>query len=362
MTATAALPVETDADRVPDTRTGGTVLLRNGTVLTMASGTLEQTDVLVRDGLIAEIGRGLSLPPGVVIIDATGSWIMPGIVDGHSHMAMSGGINESTMSITAQVRVGDVLNGDDLTLYRAAAGGVTTANVLHGSANTIGGQRAIIQMLYRQSADEIEFDGYRPGIKFALGGNVTRNQARFPNTRMGVEAVIRRAFNEAQGYTREWDDYRTLTRDRQLAPPRRDLRLEALAGVLNGDILVHSHGYNADELFMLLETFDEFGVRELTLEHALEAYKIAPEVARFGNRGAFVSTFADNWAYKIEAYDAIPYNVALITEAGGRAIINSDSGERVRRLYADAAKMVRFGGRMKKVKMELFERIRSLEY
>ena len=311
----------------------------------MANGTRERTDVLVRDGRIAAIGQALTVPSSeTVVIDATDAWVMPGIVDDHSHMAMSGGINEATMSITAQVRVGDVLNGDDLTLYRAAAGGVTTANVLHGSANTIGGQRALIQMLYRRSADEIEFDGYRPGIKFALGENVTRSRARFPNTRMGVEAVIRRAFNEARGYTRAWDDYRATSRDSQLAPPRRDLRLEALAGILSGDILVHSHGYNADELFMLLETLDEFGVRELTLEHALEAYKIAPEVARFGNRGAFVSTFADNWAYKIEAYDAIPYNVALITEAGGRAIINSDSGERVRRLYADAAKMVRFGG------------------
>ena len=250
------------------------------------------------------------------------------------------------MSITAQVRIEDVLRGDDLTLYRAAAGGVTTANVLHGSANTIGGQRAIIQMTYGVPATALQFDDYPRGIKFALGENVTRRRNRFPNTRMGQEAVIRRALTEAQVYQAQWDDYEAEVRqaDRRLAPPRRDLRLETLAGVLSGEILVHSHGYNADELFMLLQTLEEFGVRELTLEHALEAYKIAPEIVAFGNRGAFVSTFADNWAYKIEAYDAIPYNVALITEAGGRAILNSDSGERVRRLYVDAAKMVRFGG------------------
>ena len=341
------VPVETDASRVPATRTGGDVLIRNATVLTMAqSGVLEQTDVLVHDGLIAQIGRGLGAPDGTIVVEATGAWVMPGIIDDHSHMASDGGINEGTMSITAQVRIEDVLRGDDLTLYRAAAGGVTTANVLHGSANTIGGQRAVIQMRYGVPAIELQFDDYPRGIKFALGENVTRRRNRFPNTRMGQEAVIRRALTEAQVYQAQWDDYEAEVRqaDRRVAPPRRDLRLEALAGILSGEILVHSHGYNADELFMLLQTLEEFGVRELTLEHALEAYKIAPEIVAFGNRGAFVSTFADNWAYKIEAYDAIPYNVALITEAGGRAILNSDSGERVRRLYVDAAKMVRFGG------------------
>ena len=339
--------VETDASRRPATRTAGDVLIRNATVLTMAQpDVLEGTDILVRDGLITRIGRGLGAPDGIVVVDASGAWVMPGIVDDHSHMASDGGINEGTLSITAQVRIEDVLRGDDLTLYRAAAGGVTTANILHGSANTIGGQRAIIQMTYGVPATELQFDDYPRGIKFALGENVTRRRDRFPNTRMGQEAVIRRALTEAQVYQAQWDDYEAeLTQaDRRVAPPRRDLRLETLAGILSGEILVHSHGYNADELFMLLQTLEEFGVRELTLEHALEAYKIAPEVVAFGNRGAFVSTFADNWAYKIEAYDAIPYNVALITEAGGRAILNSDSGERVRRLYVDAAKMVRFGG------------------
>lgn len=339
--------VETDASRVPATRTGGNVLIRNATVLTMAQpGVLEQTDILVQDGLIAELGRGLGAPDGTVVVDATGAWVMPGIIDDHSHMAVDGGINEGTLSITAQVRIEDVLRGDDLTLYRAAAGGVTTANVLHGSANTIGGQRAIIQMKYGVPATELQFDDYPRGIKFALGENVTRRRNRFPNTRMGQEAVIRRALTEAQVYQAQWEEYEAEIRqaDRRVAPPRRDLRLETLAGILSGEILVHSHGYNADELFMLLQTLEAFGVRELTLEHALEAYKIAPEIVAFGNRGAFVSTFADNWAYKIEAYDAIPYNVALITEAGGRAILNSDSGERVRRLYVDAAKMVRFGG------------------
>ena len=282
------VPVETDASRVPVTRTGRDVLIRNATVLTMAApGTLERTDILVRRGVVAEIGRELDAPDGVVVVDATGAWVMPGIIDDHSHMASDGGINEGTLSITAQVRIEDVLRGDDLTLYRAAAGGVTTANVLHGSANTIGGQRAVIQMKYGVPATELQFDDYPRGIKFALGENVTRRRNRFPNTRMGQEAVIRRALVEAQAYQAQWDDYDAEVRqaDRRVAPPRRDLRLETLAGVLSGDILVHSHGYNADELFMLLQTLEEFGVRELTLEHALEAYKIAPEVVRSATAG-----------------------------------------------------------------------------
>jgi imidazolonepropionase-like amidohydrolase len=190
------------------------------------------------------------------------------------------------------------------------------------------------------------FPNYYPGIKFALGENVIRNQSRFPNTRMGVEATIRRGLRDAQMYQAEWDEYNAFSarEKRRTIPPRRDLRLEALAGILKGEILVHCHSYNMDEIFMILKTLSDFGVRHMTLEHALEAYKIAPEVAAFGDAGAYMSTFADGWAYKIEAWDAIPYNVALIEEAGGNPIINSDSGNTVRWLYLEAAKMVRYGG------------------
>lgn len=338
--------IETDADRVPKTHTGGNVLIKNATILTMTKGTLENTSILVKDGVITEIGPHLSAPKNAAVIDGAGAWVIPGIIDCHSHMAIAGGVNEATDSITAMCRIEDVVRGDDVTIYRAAAGGVTAANLLHGSANTIGGQRAIVQMKYNQPVSELFFKGFPRGIKFALGENVTRSRTRFPNTRMGVEATIRRAFIQAQAYRREWDEYNALSKKlkAKTLAPRRDLRLEALAGVLDGSILVHCHSYNEDEIAMLLGILEEFGVKNLTLEHALEAYKIAPEVASFGNGGAFVSTFADNWAYKIEAFDAIPYNAAVITEAGGTAIMNSDSGERVRRLNLEAAKAVRFGG------------------
>lgn len=344
-TIAADWAVETDADRVPQTKTGGNVLIKNATVLTMTRGTFEATSILIEDGIITEIGQNIDAPRGVTVIDGTGAWVLPGIIDCHSHMSISGGVNEATDSITAMCNIEDVVMGDDLTMHYAAAGGVTTANLLHGSANTIGGQRAIVQMKYNRPYTEVYFDGYPRGIKFALGENVTRSRTRFPNTRMGVEATIRRAFKLAQAYQAEWDAYNALSRREKsrTLPPRRDLRLEALAGVLDGSILVHCHSYNADEIAMVMSVLEEFGVKNLTLEHALEAYKVGPEVANFGLRGAFVSTFADNWAYKIEAYDAIPYNAALIELAGGVPIMNSDSGERVRRMNMEAAKAVRFG-------------------
>ena len=231
-------------------------------------------------------------------------------------------------------------------MYRAAAGGATAANILHGSANTIGGQRIVIQMKYKANPQDMLFKDFAPGIKFALGENVIRNENRYPNTRMGVESVLRMAFEAAQQYGSDWAQYNELS-DEQRArtiPPRRDLRLETLQKVLDNEILVHCHSYNAGEILMLLQTFTRYGIENLTLEHALEAYKIAPEIVKFGKNGAYLSTFADFWGYKIEAYDAVPYNVALINAAGGTPILNSDSGERVRRMNHEAAKMVRWGG------------------
>lgn len=339
----ASWAVETDDDRVPKTHTGGSVHIKNATVLTMTGQTLSNTSILVEKGIIKKIGSDLSEPRGLTVIDGAGAWVIPGIIDCHSHMAIAGGVNEATDSITAQVRIGDVLDGSDITIYRAAAGGVTAANILHGSANTIGGQRAVIQMRYDRPAEELLFDGFPQGIKFALGENVTRTKTRFPVTRMGVEAVIRRALGEARQYQASLDAYESLPRreKKKTLPPRRDLRLEALAGILKGDILVHCHSYNADEIAMVLGVFEEFGIHTLTFEHGLEAFKVAPEIAKFG---ASVSSFADNWAYKIEAYDAIPYNVPLLHEAGVNALLNSDSGERGRRMPQEAGKMVRFGG------------------
>ena len=327
-----------------------TTLIKNATVLTVTKGTLESTDVLLQNGKIAQIGRNIAAPAGAQVIDASGKFVMPGIIDPHSHM-MSDAVNEGSLSVTSMVRIRDVLNPTAINVYRGLAGGVTTINVLHGSANTIGGQNATVKLKYGRPVDEMLFPGAPPGIKFALGENVTRKNSagqpgrprRYPATRMGQEEVLRDAFTRAQDYKRSWEEYRARAAkgDRTAVVPRRDLELEPLVEVLDGKRLVHAHSYRADEMLMLLNLADEFGFKVKTLQHGLEGYKIATEIAK---HGAGVSTFADSWSYKIEAYDAIPYNVAILLRHGVVATINSDSDERVRRLNIDAAKMMRYGG------------------
>lgn len=327
----------------------GPTLIKNATVLTVTKGTLQNTDLLLQNGKIAQIGQNLAAPAGARVIDATGKYVMPGIIDPHSHM-MADGINEGSLSVTSMVRIQDVLNPTAINVYRALAGGVTTINVLHGSANTIGGQNATVKLKWGRDADEMLFPGAPPGIKFALGENVTRKNRRggngpdrYPTTRMGQEEVLRDAFIRAQDYKREWDDYRARVArgDRAAVPPRRNLELEPLVEVLEGKRLVHAHGYRADEHLMLMNIAKEFGFRIATLQHVLEGYKIASEIAAAGT-GA--SSFADSWSYKIEAYDAIPYNNAILMRHGVLQTINSDSDERVRRLNIDAAKLIRYGG------------------
>ena len=329
----------------------GPTLIRNATVLTVTKGTLQNTDLLLQNGKIAQIGQNLTAPAGARVIDATGKYVMPGIIDPHSHM-MADGINEGSLSVTSMVRIQDVLNPTAINVYRALAGGVTTINILHGSANTIGGQNATVKLKWGRSADEMLFPGAPPGIKFALGENVTRKNrqggpgagpARYPTTRMGQEEVLRDAFVRAQDYKREWDDYRARVSrgDRAAVQPRRNLELDPLVEVLEGKRLVHAHGYRADEHLMLLNLAKEFGFKIATLQHVLEGYKIATEIAQ---AGAGASSFADSWSYKIEAYDAIPYNNAIMMRHGVLQTINSDSDERVRRLNIDAAKLIKYGG------------------
>jgi imidazolonepropionase-like amidohydrolase len=323
------------------------VLIKNATVLTVTKGTLQNTDVLLENGRIARIGQNLTAPAGAETYDATGKYVMPGIIDPHSHMSVDA-INEGTLSVTSMVRIEDVINPTAINSYRALAGGVTMTNVLHGSANTIGGQSATLKLKYGRPASEWLIPGAPPGIKFALGENVTRKNrnappgappARYPTTRMGQEEIIRDAFARAKAYQEEWAAYRAKGRNAGLAP-RRDLELEPLVEILEGKRLVHAHSYRADEIVMLLELAKEFGFKVRTLQHALEAYKVAPEIAA---SGAGMSTFADSWSYKLEAYDAIPYNVAVTMRNGVVSTINSDSDERIRRLNVDAAKMMKYG-------------------
>ncbi|PYS73745.1 MAG: amidohydrolase [Acidobacteria bacterium] len=324
-------------------------LIRNATVLTITHGTLANTDVLIRNGKIAGVGKGLTAGANARIIDGAGKFVMPGIIDCHSH-SMLDTINEGTLAVTSMVRTSDVLNPTDIDLYRELAGGVTTLNLLHGSANPIGGLNTVVKIKFGRPASEFIFPGAMPGIKFALGENVKRSSntnlpgatRRYPSTRMGVEETIRDAFTRARDYKKTWDEYKSAVAkgNKNLMPPRRDLQLEPLVEILEGKRYVHAHCYIASEILMLISLADEFGFKIKTFQHVLEGYKVAKEIAA---HGAGASTFADSWAYKIEAYDAIPYNMAILTRAGVVVSVNSDSDERARRLNIEAAKAMHWG-------------------
>src|SRR5215475_2848256 len=279
-------------------------LIRNATVLTVTRGTLQNTDVLLRNGKIAAVGKNLSASPNACVIDGTGKYVMPGIIDCHSH-SMLDTINEGTLAVTSMAHTRDVLDPTDVNIYRELAGGVTTLNLLHGSANPIGGLNTVVKLKYGKPAAEFIFPGAMPGIKFALGENVKQSSRpnqpgvtrRYPNTRMGVEEVIRDAFTRARDYKRAWDEYReTAKKDKNLIPPRRDLQLEPLVEILEGKRYVHAHCYVASEILMLINLADEFGFKIKTFQHVLEGYKVAKEIAA---HGAGASIFADSWAYKI---------------------------------------------------------------
>ena len=340
-------PIETDADRKPRLSIEGSALIRGATIHT-AIGPAFEGDVLVRDGKIVGVGR-VEAPAGVTVIDATGLHLAPGVVDCHSHIAIAGGVNEGSVSISADVTIADVVDPEDLSIYRAAAGGVTTARLLHGSANAIGGRDAVIKMKWGRTADEIRFPNAPEGIKFALGENPKRaggggrgGETRFPGSRMGVEAVLLRAFERARDYSAARNEHdAAIARGEDRDPLRRDVRLDALAGVLDGTILVHSHCYRQDEILMLLDASQRFGFQIATLQHVLEGYKVAREMAALRVGG---STFGDWWAYKIEAYDGIPQNAAMMDQAGVLSSLNSDSDEMMRRMYGEAAKSVRYAG------------------
>jgi imidazolonepropionase-like amidohydrolase len=325
-------------------------LIRNATVLTVSHGTLANADVLIRGGKIAAVGPNLKAPEGARVVDVTGKFVLPGIIDAHSHSMMDGSVNECTKSVTSMARTQDILNPTAVNIYRELAGGTTAALLLHGSCNAIGGLSTTVKFKWGHPAADFPVAGAPPGIKFALGENPKRSnfnipglQPRYPATRMGVEETIRDAFVRARDYKRAWDDYRAgaARGEKNLTPPRRDLELEPLVEVLEGKRFVHSHCYRADEILMLIGIADEFGFKVRTFQHVLEGYKVATEIAR---HGGMASTFADFWGYKMEAYDAIPYNAAIMMRHGVVVSLNSDSDERARRLNVEAAKMVRYGG------------------
>lgn len=339
---------------VAQAQSQGEVLIKNATVMTASHGTIEGGSILIRNGKIAAVGKNneVQASANAKVIDATGMFVTPGLVDAHSHSALDA-INEGTLSVTAMVRMKDVVNETDISIYRQLAGGTTTVHAMHGSANAIGGQNVILKWKWGKSAEEMIVPDMPRTIKFALGENPKRagNQTnpfagtgrplRFPATRMGVEFTIREAFQQAREYIAKWDAYEAARkRGENPLPPRRDLKLDAIADIIRGNLFVHSHCYRADEILMLINVAQEFGWKVLTFQHVLEGYKVAKEIAAHGAGG---STFSDWWAYKIEAFDAIPGNAAIMHRHGILTSVNSDSDDLARRLYQEAAKTIKYG-------------------
>jgi imidazolonepropionase-like amidohydrolase len=326
----------------------GVIALKGATLVTVTQGTIPNGTIVLRDGKIAAIGANVAVPAGAEVIDVTGKFISPGLIDCHSHIA-NDDINEGGTTVSSMTGMRDVLDPTDINIYRDLAGGLTTANVLHGSANPIGGKNQVIKLRWGKTrAEDLVFEGAMPGIKFALGenpkdmrqGQVT-GPRRYPVTRMGVEYVIRDAFTRAKAYQKAWQDYeKKKPAHADALPPKRDLQLEPLVEILEGKRLVHAHSYRADEILMLIRLADEMGFKIATFQHVLEGYKVAKEIAA---HGAGASTFSDWWAYKVEAADAIPYNAAIMVRKGVLVSVNSDSAELARRLNTEAAKSIRWG-------------------
>ena len=325
----------------------GSILIKGATVWTNEKDSvIENCDVLVTDGKITKIGQNIDAPktPELKIIEAKGKHLTPGIIDEHSHIALTAGVNEGAQASSAEVRMGDVINPEDVNIYRQLAGGVTCAQLLHGSANPIGGQSGIIKLKWGQNAENMKFQNADGFIKFALGENVKQsnwgdfNSVRFPQSRMGVEQVYNDFFTRAKEYDAQWKASKT---NPKLAAPRRDLELEALAEIINKKRFITCHSYVQSEINMLMHVADSFGFKVNTFTHILEGYKVADKMKA---HGVSASTFADWWAYKNEVMEAIPYNAAILTKMGVNTSINSDDAEMARRLNQEAAKSIKYGG------------------
>ncbi len=322
------------------------VLIQNATILTATHGRIEHGSVYVKDGKIVAVGTNVSAPSSAKVIDAGGRYLTPGIIDAHSHSALDSDVNEATSPVTPHMMMADAFDYQDEDLYHSLAGGVTTSLLLHGSANMIGGQAVVIKHRVGRSRDEMIFAGAPRSIKFASGENPKRvygERDQLPSTRMGNFAVQREALQQAREYLREWEAYDAKVKrgDKDITPPHKDLKLEALADILRGNLLVQIHCYRADEFLTEMAIAREFGYHVRAFHHALEAYKVPEKLAA---ENVAIATFADWWGFKEEAWDAIPWNAVMSMRKGVRVAIKSDSDDFARRLNQEAAKMMRYGG------------------
>ena len=336
-------PGEFGRPKVPEQ--SASVFVKGATVWTCGpQGKFENADVLIQKGKIVKVGKGLDAPADAFLIDGTGRHVTPGIIDAHSHTAGAGGLNEAGQAISAETRIGDVLDCDDINIYRELAGGTTSIHVLHGSANPIGGQCQLIKLRWGMLPEEMKFEGAPPTIKFALGENVKQSNwgdrftTRYPQTRMGVEQIIRDEFTAALDYEKAWQ---RCEKAKNVIPPHRDLELDAILEILHSKRFVHCHSYRQDEILTMMRVAEDFGFRVKAFQHILEGYKVADVMAKHGAGG---SCFTDWWAYKLEVYDAIPYNAVLMHDQGIVVSFNSDSDELARRLNLEAAKVIKYGG------------------
>jgi imidazolonepropionase-like amidohydrolase len=345
----AATPQEQEQqDRAPAGKpaTPREVVIRNATVMTAVGEPIANGSLYIRDGKIVAVGANVNAPASAMVIDAKGRFVTPGIIDSHGHIALDGDVNEPTSPVTPHMMMADAFEYTDKAIYRALAGGVTTSLLLHGSANMIGGQAIVIKHKYGRDRDELLFPGAPRSIKFATGENPKRvygGRQQVPSTRMGNFFVVREAMVQAKEYMREWDDYNAKAKkgDKDAKPPKKDLKLEALADILRGNLLVQIHCYRADEFLTQMSIAREFGYKIRAFHHALEAYKVADKIA---GEGIGIATFSDWWGFKHEAWDAIPWNAVISLRKGVTVAIKSDSGDYVRRLNQEAAKTIRYGG------------------
>jgi imidazolonepropionase-like amidohydrolase len=322
------------------------ILIKNAVVMTATHGNIPNGSVYIKDGKIAAVGKDVSAPASATVIDAGGKYLTPGIVDSHSHIALDGDVNEATSPITPHMMMIDAFDYQDKAIYHGLAGGVTTSLLLHGSANMIGGQAIVIKHKYGLGRDAMLFPGAPRSIKFASGENPKRvygSRDQLPSTRMGNFEVQREALVQAQDYMREWDAYdaKVKSGDKDATPPKRDLKMDALADVLRGKLFVQIHCYRADEMLTEIALAKEFGYKLRAFHHALEAYKVADQLAA---AGVGIATFSDWWGFKEEAWDAIPWNAVMAMRKGVKVAIKSDSEDFARRLNQEAAKTIRYGG------------------
>ena len=343
--AVTGSPVAAGAER--------SILFVNGNIITVEGENIAGGDILIKGAKIAKIGKGFKASPETQVVDLDGKWVMPGIIDSHAHIAIEGGVNEGGNLITSEVDIRDVIWPEDMNIYYALTGGVTTIHTMHGSANSIGGRGIVLKLRWGKSAEEMIFDGAPPTIKWALGENPKQSNvsaigpSRYPRTRMGVEASIRREFEKAEDYRRAWKEYDDAARSAKKKrsplplPPKKDFRMEVIADTLEGKYWIRCHGYQAEEMLSIMKLCKEYGVKLVCFEHGLEGYRITNELVE---AGVAVSTFADYWGYKWEAFKTMPHAVALMAQRGVLTAVNSDDAERMRRLFHDAAKAMRFGG------------------